>query len=215
MQRICLIGWYWALKHSSWEQFQCFTPLKVLPHSTQKKTTKNCIENSTKKWMHRWNNDLCSCKIRGCTKFCARREEWQIGIWIGAGYGSIWIVHPTQLIYPFYLFCFSLHGILFNPKFCMNIDPCIIYASIFWLNFRCTFWLFFFWVECGSHFKGGEALELLSGRCFRAQYQPTRQIHCNLCVVPDLVMIITLSGTGSQRSCSLRFLNSFNILWFK
>jgi len=128
--------------------------------------------------------------------------------WVYYSYGSIACTYSYADLsfFPF------LAQNLCNPKFCMNIDHCIIYASIFWLNFRCTFWLFFFLGGMWEHFKGGEALELLSGRCFRAQYQPTRQIHCNLCVVPDLVMIITLSGTGSQRSCSLRFLNSFNIL---
>ena len=85
---------------------------------------------------------------------------------------------------------------------------CIRFLVEFSMHFLVVFFLGGMW----EHFKGGEALELLSGRGFRAQYQPTRQIHCNLCVVPDLVMIITLSGTGSQRSCSLRFLNSFNIL---
>ena len=155
------------------------------------------------------------CKIWDWTKFHARRNKKdKIGISIGLGVLFIWI-HSLHLFICRCLFFPFLAQNLCNPKFCMNIDHCIIYASIFWLNFRCTFWLFFFWVECGSTLRGGEALELLSGRCFRAQYQPTRQIHCNLCVVPDLVMIITLSGTGSQRSCSLRFLNSFNILWFK
>jgi len=145
-------------KTPSWEQFQCFTPLEVLPHSTQKKKiTKKCIENSTKKWMHRWCNDLCSCKIWGCTNFVQGREKKDIGIWIGAGYGSIWIVHPTQLIYPFYLFCFSLHGILFNPKFCMNIDPCIIYASTFFVEFFMYFCVCFRWSTGAS--QGVEALK--------------------------------------------------------
>ena len=35
---------------------------------------------------------------------------------------------PILCSFPF---CFSLHRILFHLKFCMNIDTCIIYPSMF------------------------------------------------------------------------------------
>ena len=41
-------------------------------------------------------------------------------------------------------FCFSLHRILFHLKFCMNIDTCIIYPSVFFaeLSMHILMWSF-------------------------------------------------------------------------
>ena len=134
-----------------------------------------------------------------------------MGISIGLGVLFIWI-HSLHLFICRFVF-FSLPCTKFVQPQILHEHRSLHHLCIhFLVEFSMHFLVVFFLGGMWEHFKGGEALELLSGRCFRAQYQPTRQIHCNLCVVPDLVMIITLSGTGSQRSCSLRFLNSFNIL---
>jgi len=152
------------------------------------------------------------CKIWDWTKFHARRNKKdKIGISIGLGVLFIWI-HSLHLFICRFVILLSLH-IFVQPRILHEHKSLFHLCIHFLVEFSMQFLVVFFWVECGSTLRGVKHWNCSHEECFRAQYQPIRQILCNLCVVPNLVMIITLAGTASQHSCLLRFLSSFNILW--